>query len=69
MMSESNNSKTAKWYTLIGCLKELIAREGKEINLLTIKPDKDIARQISKFQKACGSKSNKIEVLVATSLL
>lgn len=67
-MSESNNSLTAKLYNLIGRLRELIAREGKKISLIVIKPDVNKVKQMRRFLKACESKSAKVEAVVTTSL-
>ena len=68
-MSETDSSWQVKWMFLIERLKELIAKEGKQIVVYNVEARPNPERQYRKFMNVCEKAKQCVEAVVTTGLL
>ena len=67
-MSETDNSWQVKWMFLIDRLKDLIAKEGKQIIVYNVEAQPNPEMQYKQYIKMCEDVKHCIEAVVTTGL-
>ena len=67
-MSETDSSWQVRWMFLIERLKELIAKEGKQIIVYNVEAQPNPEKQYKQYMKMCEKVKHCVEAVVTTGL-